>query len=118
LNQQTLADEMAKAYKLQETLREERQQVRQHEEEYKRLMNLIVSSKVRQSGKYEVVDKEVQRKRQIISDRFRARWPELFNRLATVTMKAALEEIEENDLDDVCEIKTVAKPVIALRNRP
>ncbi len=107
---QGLDDEMAKAYELQETLRKERLQVRQHEEEYKRLMNRIISSKVRQSGKYEVVDKEVQRKHQIISDRFRARWPELFNRLATVTMKAAREEIEEKDLEDVCEIKTVTKP--------
>ncbi len=115
MKQQELTDEMAKAYELQETLRKERLQVRLHEEEYQKLMDRIVSSKVRQSGKYEVVDKEVQKKRQIISDKFRARWPELFNRLATVTMKAAREEIEDKDLEAVCEIKIVTKPAIVLR---
>lgn len=115
---QGLDDEIAKAYELQETLRRERLRVKQHEKEYKKLMDQIISSKVRQSGKFEVVDTIVQKKRQIIPNRFRAKWPELFNRIATITMKAALEEIEEKDLEDVCEIKTITKPVIVLRNRP
>lgn len=100
-------------------LKKERLQVRLHEEEYQKLMDLIISSKVQRSGEYEVTEAIVQKKRQIISDKFRKKWPKLFNRLATVTMKAAREEgIGEDDLEAVCEIKTVTKHVITIRNGP
>lgn len=114
-----LVEEIAKAYELQETLKKERQQVRLHEEEYQKLMDLIVSSKVQRLGKYEVTEAIVQKKRQIISDKFRKKWPKLFNRLAMVTIRAAREEgIGEYDLEAVCEIKTVTKHVITIRNGP
>ena len=119
LMQPELIEEITKAYELQETLKKERQQVRLHEGEYQKLMDLIISSKVRQLGKYEVTEAIVQKKRQIISDKFRKQWPKLFNRLATVTMRAAREEgIGDHDLEAVCEIKTVTKHVIMIRNGP
>jgi len=105
---------MAKAYDLQDTLEEERELVRIHNNEYQKLMEQIVASKVQKIGKYEVIDKEVQKKRQIISDKFRERWPDLFNQLATVTMKAARERIKENDLEEVCELKIVIRPKIVV----
>ena len=115
MNQQELMNLMAKAYNLQDTLEKEREQVRMHDKEYQKLMGQIVASKVQQLGKYEVVDTEVQKKRQIISDKFREKWPDLFNQLATVTMKAARERIKETDLEEVCELKIVIKPKIMIR---
>jgi hypothetical protein len=72
---------MATACELQEILKKERQKLRQHDEEYKRLMDRIASSKVQRAGKYEIVGKEAQHQHFIILDEFRNRWPELFNRL-------------------------------------
>lgn len=112
--QEELMELMAKARDLQDTLEKEREQVRMHDKEYQKLMNQILASKVRRLGKYEVVDTEVQKKRQIVSDKFRERWPELFNQLATVTIKAAREKVKENDLDEVCELKIVIKPKIII----
>lgn len=114
--QQELMNKIAKAYELQETLKKERLQVRKHEEEYKELMSQIISSKVQRLGKYEIVDTEVNKKRQIISEKFRAKWPELFDRLATITLKAAREEIDDKDLEEICEIKKVMKPTIVIHN--
>lgn len=114
MNQRELLKLMAKAYDLQDTLEEERELVRIHNNEYQKLMEQIVASKVQKIGKYEVIDKEVQKKRQIISDKFRERWPDLFNQLATVTMKAARERIKENDLEEVCELKIVIRPKIVV----
>jgi ATP-dependent DNA helicase RecQ len=101
LEQQELMNKMAKAYELQEILKKERQEVRMHEIEYKNLINDILSAKVQQLGEYEVSEKEVQKKRFIISDKFRERWPDLFNKLAKVTVKDAKEELDEKDLEDV-----------------
>jgi ATP-dependent DNA helicase RecQ len=114
LNQQGLMNLMARAYELQETLAEERERVRIHDKEYQELMVQIAVSKVQKIGKYEVKDTEVQKQRKIISDKFRERWPDLFNQLATVTMKAARERIKESDLEEVCELKTVTKPKIII----
>jgi hypothetical protein len=116
LGQLEFSDMIARAYELQEILKRERQQVRLHDEEYQKLMSQIISSKVRQVGRYEVVEKEVQKKRQIISNKFRERWPSLFNQLATVTLKDARENLEDRDLEAVCEIKITMKPVIIVRN--
>ena len=114
MNQQELMTLMAKAYDLQYILEEERELVRIHNNEYQNIMEQIVASKLQKIGKYEVIDKEVQKKRQIISDKFRERWPDLFNQLATVTMKAARERIKEKDLEEVCELKIVIKPKIVI----
>ncbi len=105
---------IARAYELQETLKKDRQQLKTHEEEYKRLMDQIISSKVKQLGSYEVVEKVVQKKRFIISDKFRERWPELFNQLAKVTLKSARERINDEELEEVCGVETVTKPIIAM----
>jgi hypothetical protein len=112
LSQRELEDLMANAYRLQETLKQERQQVRQHAEEYKDVMDRIVASKVRRQGKYEVVDTEVNRQHFIVSDRFRELWPDLFNQLAMVKVKDAKEVLEDKDLEKVWELKIVTKPIV------
>jgi hypothetical protein len=78
---------MAKAYELQEILKKERQLIRQHDEEYKILMDQITASGKQKAGNYELSDKVVQRQHFIVSDKFRERWPDLFNQLATVKVK-------------------------------
>lgn len=114
MNQQELMKLMDRAYKLQEALAKERDQIRIHDKEYQELMEQITATKVLKIGKYEVVDKEVQKKRQIVSDKFRERWPDLFNQLATVTMKAAREKIKESELEEVCELNILVKPKIII----
>ena len=112
LERQKIEDEAARAYELQDILKKERQQVRQHEEEYQNLMKRIVASKEQRIGVYEVIDEIVQKKTHIISDKFRAKWPDRFNRLATVTMKATRTELNDDELADVIEINVLMKPVI------
>jgi len=107
---------MARAYELQEKLKKERQLVRQHDEEYKALMDQITASGTQKAGNYVLEDKVVQRQHFINSDKFRERWPDLFNQLATVKVKDAKEVIEEEDLEEVWEMKIVTKPVVVLHN--
>lgn len=116
MKQSTLMDKMARAYKLQEILKKERQLVRQHDEEYKALMDQITASGTQKAGNYELTDKDVQRQHFIVSDKFRERWPDLFNQLATVKVKDAKEVIDEEDLETVWELKVVTKPVVVLHN--
>lgn len=117
MKRQELMDLLAQAYELQETLKRERQQIKKHDEEYKDLMAKIIRSNVRQLGKYEVRDMEVQHQHFIISDKFRERWPDLFNKLATVKLKDAREIFTDKDLEAVWELKTVIKHVIVVRNK-
>ena len=112
MEQQELMNKMAKAYELQEVLKEERQKVRSHEDEYKRLINDIISTNVPRVGEYEVTEKEVQKKRYIISDKFREKWPDLFNKLAKVSVKAAKEAVDEKELEDVYDTLIIKKPII------
>jgi len=63
-----------------------------------------------------LTDKVVQRQHFIVSDKFRERWPDLFNQLAIVRVKDAKEVIEEEDLEEVWEMKVVTKPVVVLHN--
>lgn len=115
MEQQELMNKMAKAYELQELMKEERQKLRLHELQYKKLMDYIVSCDLKKIGEYEVSETEVQKKRYIISDKFRERWPELFNTLAKVTIKAAkevLDEAEQKELKDMYGVDVVKKPVI------
>jgi len=116
LKQSNLIDKMAKAYELQEILKKERQLVRQHDEEYKILMDQITASGKQKAGNYELADKVVQRQHFIISDKFRERWPDLFNQLAIVKVKDAKEVIDDKDLETVWEMKIVTKPVVILHN--
>ncbi len=116
LKQSTLMDKMARAYELQEILKKERQLVRQHDEEYKALMDQITASGTQKAGSYKLTDKDVQRQHFIVSDKFRERWPDLFNQLATVKVKDAKEVIDEEDLETVWELKIITKPVVMLHN--
>ena len=112
LEQHRLTDDVVRAYELQDILKKERQQVRLHDEEYQRLMKRILASKEQRIGDYVVIEEVAQKKSRIISDKFRAKWPDMFNRLATVTMKAARTELDEKELADVIEINVLKKPVI------
>lgn len=116
MKQSNLIDKMAKAYELQEILKKERQLVRQHDEEYKILMDQITASGKQKAGNYELADKVVNRQHFIISDKFRERWPDLFNQLAIVKVKDAKEVIDDKDLETVWEMKIVTKPVVILHN--
>jgi len=116
LKQSNLIGKMARAYELQEILKKERQLIRQHDEEYKILIDQITASGKQKAGNYELADKVVQRQHFIVSDKFRERWPELFNQLATVKVKDAKEVIDDKDLETVWEMKTVTKPVVILQN--
>lgn len=116
MKQSNLIDKMAKAYELQEILKREGELVRRHKEEYKILMDQIAASKVQKAGNYELADKVVQRQHFIVSDKFRERWPELFNQLATVKVKDAKEVMDDKDLETVWEMKIVTKPVVILNN--
>lgn len=116
MKQSNLIGKMARAYELQEILKKERQLIRQHDEEYKILIDQITASGKQKAGNYELADKVVQRQHFIVSDKFRERWPELFNQLATVKVKDAKEVIDDKDLETVWEMKTVTKPVVILQN--
>ena len=111
-------NKMVRAYELQELLKKERQILRQHDEEYKALMDQITASGAQKAGNYELTDKVVQRQHFIISERFREKWPDLFNQLAIVKVKDAKEAIGEEDLEDVWEMKTVTKPIVILHTGP
>lgn len=117
MRRSNLASQMARAFELQEILKKERQLVRQHDEEYKLLMDQIASSGLKKAGNYEIDDKIVQRQHFIISDKFRERWPELFNQLATVKVKDAKEVLKDSDLEAVWEMRIVTKPVVVMNQR-
>jgi len=116
MKQSALMDKMARAYMLQEILKKERQLVRQHDDEYKALMDQITASGTQKAGNYELTEKVVQHQHFIISEKFREIWPDLFNQLATVKIKDAKEVIDDEDLETVLELKTVTKPVVILHN--
>ena len=107
---------MARAYELQEILKKERQLLRQHDVEYKALIDQITASGTQQAGNYELTDKVVQRQHFIVSDKFRERWPDLFNQLATVKVKDAKDVIGEEELEEVWDMKIITKQVVILRN--
>jgi hypothetical protein len=102
---------LERAYELQEIIKKERHQLRQHEDEYKLLMTQISALNVRRVEYYEVIDK-VKTRRYIISDLFRAKWPDLFNKLAKITIKDAEAELQPEDLKSVCEVRETIKQEI------
>lgn len=116
MKQSALMDKMARAYELQEILKKERQLLRQHDVEYKALIDQITASGTQQAGNYELTDKVVQRQHFIVSDKFRERWPDLFNQLATVKVKDAKDVIGEEELEEVWDMKIITKQVVILRN--
>lgn len=104
---------LERAYELQEMIKKERYQLRQHEDEYKLLMTQISALNVRRVEYYEVIDK-VKTRRYIISDLFRAKWPDLFNKLAKITIKDAETELQPEDLKSVCEVRETMKQEIVI----
>lgn len=108
---------LERAYVLQETIKKERQQLRQHEEEYKLLMMQISAFEVKKVEYYEVVQKVLKR-RYIDSGKFRSRWPDLFDKLAKVTIKDAEAEIQSKDLESVCEVREILRQEIVSYKKP
>jgi hypothetical protein len=104
---------LERAYELQELIKKERHQLRQHEDEYKLLMTQISTLDVRRVEYYEVIDK-VKTRRYIISDLFRAKWPDLFNKLAKITIKDAEAELPPEELKSVCEVRETIKQEIII----
>lgn len=87
-----------KAYNLQLSIKEKRKELKALENQYQTLMEALAVLEVGRVGPYERIQK-VQKRRTIISETFRHTWPDLFNSLATVTLKAATAEISEEDLE-------------------
>ena len=108
LKQQTPEDILKKAYELQEALKREREQLKLHEEEYKKLLAMIATYETRRAGAYEAIQ-QVKRRRYIISDLFRKKWPGLFNRFAKVSIKDASTELEDSAIETVCGANEVIK---------
>jgi len=106
--QQTREEILKEAYELQEALKSERQQLKSHEEEYRRLLAIIATYETQRVGPYEAVQ-TIQRRRYIISELFRKKWPGLFNRFAKVSIKDAKVELEENVIDTVCGFNEIVK---------
>lgn len=95
------------AWELQESIRKRRAQLKRDEEHLQNLFETLVTLKVTRLGKLEVKPKITQR-RQIISDRFYAIWPDLFNKLAKVSIKDAETVLPPEELNKVCDIKQIA----------
>ena len=79
---------IVEAWRLQESIKKKRAEIRAEENQLKQIMALLESFNVTRIGKLERVSR-LQHKRSIIPDQFRDRWPDLFNSLARVTLKDA-----------------------------
>jgi hypothetical protein len=92
------------AYRIQEEITAERKALKEKEILLANLHWQLESAKVGRLGDYERQAKVVSRQ-VIISERFRAKWPEVFARIAKVTLKDAREqeEVTEAELTEVCD---------------
>lgn len=95
------------AWELQESIRKRRAQLKRDEEHLQNLFETLAILKVTRIGKLEVQPR-VSSRRQIVSERFLAIWPDLFNKIAKVNIKDALTVIDENELNQVCEVRQIA----------
>lgn len=105
------------AFELQEIIRKQRKELRANENMLKTLMEALDLEKVMQAGPYERRQK-VSCRRSISSEAFRARWPEVFNRLAKVTLKDALRELPEGEVEQCCQVDEVVTWEIVSHWRP
>ena len=95
-------EEMIKeAYELQEKIRMQRKALKANEDNLKTLLEVLDLEKVTKAGPYERKPKIVSR-RSIVPELFRARWPDLFDRLAKISLKDAEEEVRGEELNEVC----------------
>lgn len=92
------------AWRLQESIRKQRQQIKKDEQRLRDLMDLLGMLNVTRIGPYERRQK-IQRRRSIVSERFQQRWPELFNRLAKITIKDASTVLDPGQVDELCEVQ-------------
>ncbi len=93
------------AYRLQLLLKQKRAELKALEDQYKDLMDTLAFLEVSRVVGLERAQK-LQRRSFIVSEAFRLAWPEHFNRLATVTLKAAMAEIPERDLEKAGALQT------------
>ncbi len=94
---------IAEAFELQEKIRRQRKELREDEKRLSTLLEALDLEHVTRAGDYERRQKTSCR-RSIISEAFRARWPEAFNRLARVTLKDALRELPEAEVSECCQV--------------
>ena len=108
---------IVEAWRLQESIKKKRAEIRAEENQLKQIMALLESFNVTRIGKLERVSR-LQHKRSIIPDQFRDRWPDLFNSLARVTLKDALEHLPEDELNQVCQISETVSWIIVSYEAP
>jgi len=92
------------AYELQEIIRKQRKELKANESLLRTLLDVLELEKVTNAGPFERRQK-ISCRRSIISESFRARWPEHFNRLARVTLKDALRELPEAEIEECCQVE-------------
>ena len=94
---------LKEAFEVQEEITRERKALREKEALLQNLLWQLENENVGRLGDYERKRKVVNRA-VIISERFRASWPELFTSLAKVTLKDAREaNIPEAELMEACD---------------
>ncbi len=94
---------LQEAFEVQERITRQRKALRAEEALLKNLLLQLEKENVGRAGDYERKRKVVSRA-VIVPERFRARWPEVFARIAKVTLKDAREaEIPEAELMEVCD---------------
>lgn len=94
---------LQEAFEVQERITRQRKALRAEEALLKNLLWQLEKENVGRAGDYERKRKVVSRA-VIVPERFRARWPEVFARIAKVTLKDAREaEIPEADLMEACD---------------
>ena len=94
---------LQEAFEVQERITRQRKALKAEEALLKNLLWQLEKENVGRVGDYERKRKVVNRA-VIVSERFRARWPEVFNKLAKVTLKDARgAEIPEAELMEACD---------------
>ena len=94
---------LKEAFEVQERIARQRKALKAEEALLKNLLLQLEKENVGRAGDYERKRKVV-RRAVIVSERFRARWPEVFARIAKVTLKDAREaKIPETELMEACD---------------
>ncbi len=94
---------ITEAFELQEKIRKQRKELRENERHLSTLLEVLDLAHITRAGDFERRQK-VSCRRSIISEEFRARWPEAFNRLARITLKDALRELPEAEVVQCCQV--------------
>ncbi|VVB69501.1 Uncharacterised protein [uncultured archaeon] len=97
-------EKIREAFELQERIKKQRKELKANEGRLRTLLEVLDLEHVTRAGDYERRQK-ISCRRTIISESFRARWPEHFNRLAKVTLKDALRELPEAEIEECCQVE-------------